>query len=158
VLTTLPIKYGAEYAPYGGAQHPDQAKNTYDNDSSTYWRTNSFVQGPEFAPSVKKGVGLIYDLGSDQEVNAASIDLFYGGDHTTVELFAADSWTTSTPPSDLTKLASAQTSTKTAKLTLKSTAKTRYVVVWLTALPHSEKDGYYSAGYKQAITDVIFSR
>jgi hypothetical protein len=54
------------------------------------------------------------------------------------------------------KLAETTTSGTSPALTLKSPVKTRYVLVWITAVPHSGSDGYSGAGYKQAITDVTF--
>jgi hypothetical protein len=42
-------------------------------------------------------------------------------------------------------------------LSTKGTVSTRYVLVWLTALPYSAADEFSGAGYKQAITNVIFS-
>jgi hypothetical protein len=156
-LKTLPIEDGREYYPFGGPQHPDQAKYTYDNNPSTYWRTNSFTDGPAFAPSIKKGVGLVYDLGAEQKISQATIRLYYGGPYTAVALYAADSLSSSTPLSDLQQLATTKTNGKTATLTLDKPVSSRYVVIWLTALPFSEADGYYGRGYKQAITDVTFS-
>ncbi|MDX3238359.1 protein kinase family protein [Streptomyces sp. ME03-5709C] len=155
-LNPLPVQAAAEYAPYGGAQHPNDVDATYDSKTSTYWRTNSFTDGPEFAPSVKKGVGIAYDLGAVKKLGQASIDLYYGGDHTTVELYAADSLDSTVKPTGLRKLATVTTNGKAAKLSLKAPVETRYVVIWLTALPHSQADGYSRAGYKQAITNVRF--
>jgi hypothetical protein len=154
-LKTLPINDGAEYAPYGGAQHPDEVKLTYDKDSSTYWRSKSFTGGPVLAP-YKQGVGIVYDLGSKQKVSSASIGLLYSGNHTTVELYAADSLTSDVKPTDLNRLAAVTTNGTSAKLTVQNAVETRYVVVWLTAMPQSPADNYSGAGYKQAITDVIF--
>ncbi len=54
---------------------------TYDGDSSTYWRSKSFVDGPEMKPAFKPGVGIVYDLGSQQTVTGASIGLRDPGDH-----------------------------------------------------------------------------
>jgi hypothetical protein len=158
-LRTLAITNAAEYAPYGEPQDPGQAANTWDGNPSTYWRTNSFVNGPQFAPTIKKGVGLIYDLGSKQKVSQADINFLYDGSYkadsyTAVTLYAADSLTTTATPDELTKLASTTTKSKTASLSVSKPVATQYVVVWLTALPWSPADGYYGAGYKQAITDV----
>jgi hypothetical protein len=50
-----------------------------------------------------------------------------------------------------------KTSDTEAKVTIDKTVKSRYVLVWLTALPHAPVDGYSQAGYKQAITDVEFT-
>jgi hypothetical protein len=35
--------------------------------------------------------------------------------------------------------------------------KTQYVLLWITDVPMAPGDGYSSAGYKQAITDVKFT-
>ena len=153
---TLTIRDAAEYTPFGDAQHPDQVKNTYDNDPSTVWRTKSFFEGPTLAP-YKQGLGIVYDLGSKQKLSGATINFLYGGDHTTVTLYAADSLSTTTPPSQLQQLASTSTTTKTAKLTVTNQTATQYVVVWLTALPYSGQDSYNNPGYKQGISNVIFT-
>ncbi|WP_127354723.1 protein kinase family protein [Actinacidiphila soli] len=154
-LKTLPIQEAAEYYPFGGPQHTADVGKTYDGATSTYWRTYSFKEGPKLAP-YKDGVGIVYDLGSKQKVSTASIDFEYGGDHTTVELYAADSLSSTAPLSGLSKLATTSTSGKTATLSAKGSVSTRYVVVWLTALPYSPADQYSGAGYKQAITNVVF--
>ncbi|KPC70178.1 hypothetical protein ADL27_53795, partial [Streptomyces sp. NRRL F-6602] len=83
-------------APDGSPQNADSVSNTYDGDSSTYWRSRSFVDGPRLAP-YKQGVGIVYDLGAEKDVSAASIGLRYAGDRTTVELYAADSMSSGTP-------------------------------------------------------------
>jgi hypothetical protein len=130
-------------------------RNTYDKDSSSLWRTKSFNDGPEIAP-YKPGVGIVYDLGSAKDVSAASIALKYGGSHTTASLYATDSLTPSAPIDSMKKIGGATTSGTTAKISAKKPVKSRYVLLWLTALPNSGPDGYYRAGYKQAITDVQF--
>ncbi|MFF1693612.1 protein kinase family protein [Streptomyces sp. NPDC058257] len=155
---TQPIKIenGQEYVLEGDAQDLPGVPNTYDGDSSTYWRTNSFIGGPKLAP-YKPGVGIVYDLGKEQDVSAASIGLRYIGDHTTIELYAADSLTPSTPPSSMKKIGTVTTQGKTAKIKAKKSVATRYVLVWLTDVPRSPSDEFSRAGYKQAITDVKFA-
>ncbi|MER5749428.1 protein kinase family protein [Streptomyces sp. NPDC002088] len=155
-VKTLSIQDAAEYYPDGKPQHANDVKLTYDGDSSTYWRTYSFNGGPVLAP-YKQGVGIVYDLGSAQDVSAASIGLNYGGDHTTVALYAADSLSSSAPLSSMTQIAEATTSGKELKISAKKAVKTRYVLIWLTAAPYSGEDEYSGAGYKQAITDVKFT-
>lgn len=156
--TTHPIKIvnGEEYVLKGGPQDLLGVPNTYDGDDSTYWRSKSFIEGPKLAP-YKPGVGIVYDLGKEEDVSAASLGLRYGGDHTTVELYAADSMSSSTPPSSMKKIGSVTTNGQTAKITAKKPVATRYVLVWLTDVPQSPRDEYSSAGYKQAITDVKFT-
>ncbi|WP_199551140.1 protein kinase family protein [Streptomyces sp. N35] len=151
----LSIKDAEELVVSGSAQAPGEVGKTYDGDTSSYWRTKSFLDGPEM--KIKPGVGIVYDLGSEQNVSAASIKLRFGGDHTAVSLYAADSLS----PGSVEGLKQIGTKTQTqstsAKVEAKEPVKTRYVVLWLTALPHAERDGYSNAGYKQGITDVKFS-
>lgn len=158
LVGSMPLKIagGQEYAPFGGPQHPEQVGLTYDHDPSTYWRTFSFNAGPRLAP-FKEGVGIVYDLGSKQKVSGASVSFFYSGDHTTATLYAADSLTTSTKPSGLQRLATGTTTGKNVRLSVNDPVATRYVVVWLTALPNEGADAYSQAGYKQGITEVSFT-
>jgi hypothetical protein len=151
----LTVHAAAEYAPDGSFQHPDAVKDTYDHDSGTYWRTHSFNDGPVLAP-YKKGVGIIYDLGSTRKLSSASIQFLYGGDHTTVELYAASSLSPSASLTGMKHLGTTTTSASKAAVSLKTPVAARYVLVWLTAMPYSEADSYNRAGYKQAITDVTF--
>lgn len=151
----ITVQGAQEYVAEGGSQAPEDVAATYDGDSSTYWRTKSFLDGPEMV--IKPGVGIVYDLGSEQEISAASIGLRYAGDHTTISLYATDSMSSSTSLSSMQKLGTVKTSATDAKVTIDKTVKSRYVLVWLTALPQAPADGYSLAGYKQAITDVKFT-
>ncbi|MER6954360.1 MULTISPECIES: protein kinase family protein [unclassified Streptomyces] len=153
----LKIQGAAEYVVSGDAQHPNDVGETYDGDSSTYWRTSSFRGGPVLAP-YKPGVGIVYDLGSAQEISTATIGLYYGGSHTTVNLYAADSLTPSASAlTSMQKIGTLTTTGTTAAVKATKAVKTRYVLVWLTALPYAAGDQYSDSGYKQAITDVKFT-
>jgi len=157
---TLTITGAAEYVAKGSAQAPGDVAKTYDGDSSTYWRSKSFVDGPAMNPSFKPGVGIVYDLGSEQTITAASIGLRFPGDRTTVTLYATDSLTSSTALSSMRKLGTLTTSGTTAKVKADKgdeRVKTRYVLVWFTALPYAPGDQFSGAGYKQAVTDVKFT-
>ncbi|CAM5497781.1 protein kinase family protein [Streptomyces aurantiogriseus] len=156
-VRTLPIEDAAEYYPDGNPQHPDDVSKTYDGDTSTGWRTSSFLDGPKLV--IKPGVGIVYDLGSAKEVSAATLSLRYGGNHTAVELYATDSPSSSTPLSSMKELGKVTTSSTSAKVTVGKPVKSRYVLVWLTALPYSGDDpaNYSNRGYKQAITEVKFT-
>ncbi|MFJ9728080.1 serine/threonine protein kinase [Streptomyces sp. NPDC101209] len=156
-VRTLKIQTAQEYVAKGDAQHPGDVGKTYDNESSTYWRTASYKDGPDMKPAFKPGVGIVYDLGSAQEVSGASIGLLFGGDHTTVTLYATDSMSSSVPITSMTKLGSVKTTGTSAKVTVAKPVKSRYVLVWFTALPYAQGDAYSNAGYKQAITDLKFT-
>ncbi|MGV9785638.1 serine/threonine protein kinase [Streptomyces sp. NPDC003435] len=150
------IQGAQEFVAEGGAQHPADVAKTYDGDTSTSWRTKSFDQGPEIAP-LKPGVGIVYDLGSAKDVDAATIGLRYSGDHTTVDLYTSDSAPVSLD--SMHKVGSSTTSASTATVKPDKPVKARYVLVWLTAVPMSGYDTatYSKAGYKQAITEVHFT-
>ncbi|MFI9823196.1 serine/threonine protein kinase [Streptomyces sp. NPDC052013] len=153
----LTIQGAQEYVAKGGAQAPEDVSNTYDGDPSTYWRTKSFLDGPDMNPVYKPGVGIVYDLGSEQTVKSSSIALRYTGDHTTITLYAADSTSSSTPVSAMQKLGSVTTTGDSATVAIGKPVKTRYVLVWITAMPSAPGDAYSDAGYKQAITDLKFT-
>ncbi|WP_432156563.1 MULTISPECIES: protein kinase family protein [unclassified Streptomyces] len=156
----LTIAGATEYVAKGDAQAPEDVAKTYDGSSSTYWRTKSFVDGPEMKPSFKPGVGIVYDLGSEQRVSAASIGLKYPGNsggHTTITLYATDSTSSATPVSSMRRLGTLTTTGTEATVKVTGAVKTRYVLVWLTALPYAPGDSYSGAGYKQAITDLKFT-
>ncbi|MER5431006.1 protein kinase family protein [Streptomyces sp. NPDC002588] len=155
-VTTLKIQGAKEYVASGDAQAPGDVANTYDGDSSTYWRTKRYNAGPALAP-YKPGVGIVYDLGSAKEISAASIGLRYGGDHTTVQLYGTDSLSPSTGISGMKEIGTSTTSGTSLAVKASKSVKTRYVLLWITAVPNAPSDGYSSAGYKQAITDVKFT-
>ncbi|MGC9536975.1 protein kinase family protein [Streptomyces sp. UG1] len=155
---TQPIKIqdAQEFVAKGDAQAPEDVGKTYDGDSSTYWRTRSFVEGPDMNPAFKPGVGIVYDLGSAQKVSAASIGLLYSGSHTTVSLYASDSLTPASLDS-MEKIGTVTTSGNSATVKVTKSVKTQYVLVWFTAMPHADRDDYSGPGYKQAITDLKFT-
>ncbi|MEU2773133.1 protein kinase family protein [Streptomyces sp. NPDC007162] len=156
-VTPIKIQDAQEYVVDGGAQHPGDVKFTYDGNSSTYWRTKTFNEGPELAP-YKAGVGIVYDLGSAKELTTGTISLRYSGDHTTVALYAADSLAPG-PVSSLTKIGSVTTTGNTATVKVGKKVKSQYVLLWMTAVPNSGADPatYSDAGYKQAINEVKFT-
>ncbi|MFA3877244.1 protein kinase family protein [Streptomyces sp. MMCC 100] len=152
----ISVQEAQEYVASGGAQAPQDVANTYDGDASTFWRTKKYDDGPKLAP-YKPGVGIVYDLGSPQDVSTASIGLRYTGDHTTVHLYAADSLSPSTGVDGMQEIASATTTGTSLTAKASKPVKTRYVLLWMTDVPNAPSDGYSGAGYKQAITDVTFT-
>ncbi|MCA6093949.1 protein kinase family protein [Streptomyces sp. SCA3-4] len=155
--TNKPIRIinGAEYSPDGNPQDKDPVSNTYDGIAASHWRTRSFTDGPVIT-KYKSGIGIVYDLGTNQKVSAATLDLRYGGDRTSATLYAADSLRPKGSPSSMRKLAEGSTSEKTLKLSVAKPTEARYVLVWITAMPYSPHDNetYSGDGYKQAIKEV----
>ncbi|MGH4034782.1 protein kinase family protein [Actinomycetota bacterium Odt1-20B] len=122
---------------------------------STLWRTSTFNEGPPLAP-FKPGAGIIYDLGSAKHLSDASIELLYKGDYTAISLYAADSPSPSGPVNSMKKIGTGKTSGTTLKIKGDSAVKTRYVLLWITAVPHVDSEQYRRAGYRQAVKDVQF--
>ncbi|MEU1307432.1 protein kinase family protein [Streptomyces cinnamoneus] len=155
--TNKPIRIisGAEYSLDGTDQDKDPVKNTYDNNPASHWRTRSFNDGPVIT-SYKSGIGIVYDLGTKQKVSAATLNLRYGGDHTSATLYAVDSLKPKGSPSAMRKLAEGTTSDMTLKLSVAKPTEVRYVLLWITAMPYSPHDNvtYSGDGYKQAINEV----
>ncbi|EPD56051.1 MULTISPECIES: protein kinase family protein [Streptomyces] len=152
----LKITGAQEYAAEGSLQAPEDVGKTYDGSSSTYWRTKSYNAGPRLAP-YKPGVGIVYELGSNQTISTATIGLRYGGDHTTVHLYATDSLTPSTSVDGMKEIGTATTNGTSLTVKASSKVKTQYVLLWITDVPQAPADDYSRAGYKQAVTDVKFT-
>ncbi|MFE9806300.1 serine/threonine protein kinase [Streptomyces sp. NPDC005548] len=152
----IKIQQAQEYVAEGSAQAAGDVAKTFDGDSNTYWRTKKYNAGPKLAP-YKPGVGIVYDLGSAQALSGASIGLRYAGDHTTIHLYAADSLAPSTSVDGLKEIGTATTTGTTMKVKASKSVKTQYVLLWITDVPNAPSDGYSSAGYKQAVTDVKFT-
>ncbi|MCX5377196.1 protein kinase family protein [Streptomyces sp. NBC_00091] len=150
----LSIKGAEEYAPDGTPQNTANVSKTYDGDAASYWRTKSFDDGPEV--KIKAGVGIVYDLGSEQEVSEASIALKYPGDRTTLTLYATDSLDPKGKVGSMKKIAGLTTKDTSVRLTAEKPVKARYVLLWITAMPHAGYDDFSKPGYKQGITDVKF--
>ncbi|MFD9368668.1 protein kinase family protein [Streptomyces sp. NPDC060020] len=155
--TTLAIKGAAEYYPDEKPQDIDGVSKSYDNDPNSFWRTYRYDDGPDLG-AYKEGLGLVFDLGEEQEVSAASITFKYPGDHTTATIYAAPSLSSSTPIKSMKQIATGSTKNQQLELATDTPVKARYVVLWLTAMPRSGASEYSGAGFKQGISNVVFSR
>src|SRR5215211_4160724 len=74
-----------DFDPQGDDQteNPDLVKYAYDGDPATDWRTVQYRGNPELG-GIKRGVGLVFDLGSAQPVR--SVELNFARSGTDVEL------------------------------------------------------------------------
>lgn len=149
----LVIQDAKEYFPDGRPQAADKVALSYDGDPKTYWNTKSFQDGPATAP-YKDGVGIVYDLGKAKKISSVSLTLRNSGEHTEVSLYAPDSLTPSGSLDGVPKIGTAKTNSTAASVKASKPVESRYVLVWLTAMPRSGADGFSSAGYKQGISHV----
>ncbi|KRB76407.1 hypothetical protein ASE01_15675 [Nocardioides sp. Root190] len=118
-----------------GEENPGQLGALLDGRASTTWSTQTYLDQLGPPPGLKTGVGVLLDLGEVRQVT--SVDLRLGEGRTTVALYAADERPTGAPED---KAAATVTGTGEVSLVpaVSDTAaglRTRYLVLWLTALP-----------------------
>ena len=136
------------FDPQGNKEeNEDRVKRAWDDDLSTYWPTKTYFHAPW--GGAKDGVGLILDLGRPQALASVSLNLPKAGSSVEVR---TTSTTGGVPPAALSGWtrdirASGVGTARTLKLPAPVTS--RYVLVWLTALPTSG-DKTWSGG----ISDV----
>jgi hypothetical protein len=116
---------------------------SYDNDPSTSWSTLEYRGSPAFG-NLKDGVGIMYDLGSDQ--NIAGVTLTTSTPGIKVEVRTGED-----PAADLDSYAVGATGTVdgTTDLTFDKPAKGRFLLVWVTGLVPSE------GGFQGDLAEVV---
>jgi serine/threonine protein kinase len=125
------------YDPLGDdEENADDALFAVDSDDETAWTTSSYRKADM---SGKAGVGLLLDLGVEQEVYSVEIDFISTGH--TAEIYVVNS----TEPDFATELKFGDTNPNesSSKVTVTEPTSGRYVLVWLTPdLPESESGDF----------------
>jgi hypothetical protein len=126
------------YNPFGDGdpENPDEVPLSFDGDPSTAWSTVTYRGSPAFG-NLKDGVGVLYDLGSEQALTGLGVTGTAGA---TAEVRVGDQ-----PDGDLDSyrvVASGELGDP-ADLSFDEPVTTRYVLLWLTGLAPS--DGGFSA-------------
>ena len=116
----------------GAPENDDQVPQSHDGDPSTVWSTLEYQGSPAFG-NLKDGVGVVYDLGSEQELAGATVATTLPG--STVEIRAADG--TDGALEDWPLLAEGELEEST-DFSFEEAVTTRYVLVWVTGLVESE--------------------
>jgi serine/threonine protein kinase len=120
-------------------ENPDLVPLATDGDPDTAWTTSTYFDGPPLAP-YKSGVGLLLDLG--EEVEVADVVATLDGDGYGVQLLAAGEGAGPPSAADGVPVVAERTGAGgRVVLAPESPVTTRYLVLWLTALP-SVGDGY----------------
>lgn len=131
------------YDPLGDdEENADQALLAADSDAETAWTTASYKKADM---SGKAGVGLLIDLGVEQEVYSVEIDFISAGH--TAEIYVVNS----AEPDFATELKFGDTNPNESSSEISSTdpVSGRYVLVWLTPdLPESES-GEFQGGISE---------
>jgi putative peptidoglycan lipid II flippase len=133
----LPIAAVRDFDPLpegSGDEHPELVSLAIDGDPATAWETMAYFDDRQLG--AKTGVGLVVDLGEVRDVTAVQVSLL--GNSTTLELRAAPQ-SSDDPPTgsadEYTLLDTVAKAGSEADFTLDSPARTRYLLIWLTALP-----------------------
>jgi hypothetical protein len=112
----------------GSPDNPGQVPLAYDGNPATAWKTVDYRGSAQFG-NLKKGEGILFDLGSEQKIASVTVTSIVPG--ATVEVRtgsdpkgALDSFTT-----DATGTVQGATDLRFSK-----TASGRYVLVWITGL------------------------
>jgi hypothetical protein len=116
-----------DFDPSGdGSEHPEEVAAATDGDPATEWSTEDYRDPLQ---TQKPGVGLIFDLGSSQEI--ARVQIHFGTPGVTGEVRAADSSAESETGFNVEgRFSDAATD---EEVSVSATA--RYWLVWITSLP-----------------------
>ncbi len=127
-----------------GEENGQLAPLAIDGDPATAWETLTYFDPLELQ---KAGVGLLLDLGDPAEVS--EVELTLGGRPYGVELLAApEEFGAPTSTDGLRRVAAAGDAGPKLTLTPDEPVTTRYLVVWLTALPPVDGD------YKGRVAEI----
>jgi len=135
----------ADLDPQGdGEENSEDAAAAVDGDPATSWTTLTYKQ--QLGPAgLKRGVGLVVDLGETRAVRR--VDLTLEGQPTGLSLYLTDSVPDN--PEKLTPLAQQQAAPASVSVTLDDAPTGRYLTIWFTSLP--AVDG----GFKGGIVDLV---
>jgi hypothetical protein len=127
----------------GEPENNGDVPQSYDNDPSTAWSTLEYRGSPAFG-NLKDGVGIMYDLGSDQKIAGVTLT-------TTTPGLKVDVRTGEDPDGALDSYAIGASGTVdgTSDLTFDKPATGRFVLVWVTGLVPSE------GGFSGDLAEVV---
>ena len=151
-LKKLAIAQARDFDPQGEdkTENPEEVPLAYDGDPATRWRTVQYFGNPKLG-NIKRGVGLVLDLGTPQPVR--SVHLTLSGTGTAVEFRVPETDPAQTPQPPMSSdkrwrtVAAESNAVQSATLTAKQDVTTRYVLVYLTSLP-KEGNGYRGGIYE----------
>jgi hypothetical protein len=130
--------------PGDGQENPDRVGLAFDGDATTVWNTNIYRQ--QFGPTgLKKGVGLVLDLGSSRQVSSVTVTLV--GEGTDLQVRLAD--TLSLSLAGYSKVAAGTDASGRTDLTLAKPTQGRYVLLWFTKLPA------VNGGFRGQLSEVV---
>ncbi|HEY5821218.1 MAG TPA: lipid II flippase MurJ, partial [Propionibacteriaceae bacterium] len=133
------------------SENPGEVKFAWDGNDKTRWRTVQYIGNPKLG-NLKRGVGLVVDLGTPQPVTSVKLTLSGNGTAVDLRVPKGDASQVTTPPMTTDKswvsVAAESKAGSSVTLTPAQSVTTRYVLVYLTSLP---KEG---SGYRGGIYEV----
>ncbi len=147
------IASAREFDPQGdppNEENTDEVRYAIDGKSQTRWRTVRYNNDPDLG-GIKRGVGLVLDLGSPRLVNTVQVRLSGDGTDLQARIPKTDPAGTAKPPMSTDArwrtVSKRSRAGSTATLQLEEPATTRFVLVYLTSLPR-EGGGYRGGIYE----------
>jgi hypothetical protein len=128
------------FDPFGDGEpeNDDEVPLTYDGDPATTWSTLNYRGSPDFG-NLKPGVGVLYDLGTEQALTGVSLTTTTPG--ATVEVRTGEA---GTGELDDFPIAATGTLKGADELAFAEPVPTRWLLVWVTGLVPSD-DGFSAA-------------
>ena len=138
-----------DFDPEGrdGSEQPGTVPNAYDSDPTTAWLTDGY--GSASFGGLKKGVGLLVDLGAPTQVASVQVGLLTPG--AAVELRSSDAPAESAD--DFTTVDRESNAKQVTTLTPASARPARFWLIWLTSLPKGDR-----GRYRDGIAELVFNR
>jgi putative peptidoglycan lipid II flippase len=148
----LTIRDARDFDPQGDpdTENPDQVELAYDGKPTTRWETLTYRGNPELG-GLKRGVGLVLDLGTAQPVSSVELALSGNGTEVEVRVPKDEPEQVTSPPmasDNRWRTVSKDEVDDSGTLALKSPVTTRFVLVYLRSLPRE------GSGYKGGIYEV----
>jgi hypothetical protein len=146
-LRQLPIVHASSFDPYPGSGSENQGlvPLAVDSNPKTAWRTLTYRGSPRLG-GIKKGVGLVLDLGRVRHVSEVAVTL--RGRPTSLQLRAAPAAAHVAPQRSASQyrlLDRLRQAGQSAVFRLNRPAATRFLLVWLTSLPPQGDSTYRGA-------------
>jgi serine/threonine protein kinase len=132
--TPISIVGARAYDPYGSPpeENDSHAGRAIDQDPVTSWQTERYQRSPNFG-NLKRGVGIILDVGNPKQARQLDLQLVNGGSN--IEVYGSNS----VPPNfegwSGNKLATRPDAPKDATIDFNGDASYQYYLVWFTRLP-----------------------
>ncbi|HEV7208242.1 MAG TPA: protein kinase family protein [Mycobacteriales bacterium] len=134
--------------PGDGIENPDQVAFAHDGEQATAWQTETYTTAK--LGNLKKGVGLIVDLGSPQQIRRVDLTFLQPGTDVELRAMAPDATAPGTTLDAFPLVAQVQNAGQAVAFT--TNAKSRFWLVWLTSLPK------VGGGYRGSVAEMAFRR